>query len=40
MKNKNLVNEFGSEDGFWQIFSEGVEDIQVKDGHIRIKLKE
>lgn len=40
MKNKNLVDEFGSEDGFWQIFSEGVEDIKVREGHIQITLKE
>lgn len=40
MKNKNLVDEFGSENGFWQIFSEGVEDITVRKGHIQITLKE
>jgi hypothetical protein len=40
MKNKNMIDEFGSESGFWKIFSEGVEDIRVQDGHIRITLKE
>ncbi len=40
LKNRNLVEEFGAEGGFWQIFSEGVEDIRVKEGRIRIILKE
>jgi hypothetical protein len=39
IKNKNLVDEFGSEQGFWKLFSEGVRDISVKEGHIRIRLK-
>jgi hypothetical protein len=40
LKNKNLVEEFGTGDGFWKIFSEGVQDIRVRDGHLRITLKE
>lgn len=40
LKNKNLVEEFGSEDGFWKIFSEGVQDIQVRAGYLKIILKE
>jgi hypothetical protein len=40
LKHKNLVEEFGSEGGFWKLFAEGIDDIQVKEGHIRIKLKE
>jgi hypothetical protein len=40
MKNRNLVDEFGTEGGFWHIFSEGIEDIRVKEGRIRIILKE
>jgi hypothetical protein len=40
LKNKNLVEEFGDENGFWKIFSEGVQDIQVGDGYLRITLKE
>ena len=40
LKNKNLVEEFGDEGGFWALFSEGVKNIKVKDGHIRIQLKE
>jgi len=40
LKNKNLVKEFGEEGGFWKLFSDGVADLKVKDGHILIKLKE
>ena len=40
LKHKNLVDEFGTEAGFWKLFAEGIDDIQVKDGQIRIKLKE
>ncbi|SDZ06194.1 hypothetical protein SAMN05421754_10502 [Nitrosomonas sp. Nm58] len=40
MKNIDLVSEFGVDPGFWKSFSEGVEDIQVTDGQINIKLKE
>ena len=40
LKNKNLVKGFGTEDGFWKLFSDGVADLKVKDGHIQIKLKE
>ena len=40
IKNKNLVEEFGSEGGFWDQFSKGVEDIKIREGHLRIKLKE
>ena len=40
IKNKNLVEEFGSEGGFWDQFSKGVADITVRDGQLRIKLKE
>jgi hypothetical protein len=40
LKNRNLVKEFGDEGGFWKLFSEGVADLQVKRGHILIKLKE
>jgi hypothetical protein len=40
MKYKNLVDEFGTEGGFWKIFADGVEDLQLKQGQLRIKLKE
>jgi hypothetical protein len=40
MKNIDLVQEFGEDQGFWQAFADGVEVIDVKDGELRIKLKE
>jgi len=40
MKNIDLVQEFGTEQGFWQAFAEGVEEIEVKEGKVRIRLKE
>lgn len=40
MKNVDLVAEFGGGPGFWKSFSEGVEDIRVADGRIKVKLRE
>lgn len=40
LKNVDLVSEFGGDEGFWKSFSEGVDNIQVKDGRLSIKLKE
>ena len=40
LKNKNLVKEFGTEAGFWKLFSDGVADLKVQKGRILIKLKE
>jgi hypothetical protein len=40
LKNVDLVTEFGASPGFWKSFSEGVENIRVEDGRIKIKLKE
>ena len=40
LKNIDLVAETGGGTGFWKTFSEGVEDIRVEDGRIKIKLKE
>jgi hypothetical protein len=40
MKNIDLVQEFGSDQGFWKAFADGVEEIQVEEGRLRIKLKE
>jgi hypothetical protein len=39
-KGKNLVEEFGTETGFWKLFAEGVKDIKVKEGQLRIRLQE
>jgi hypothetical protein len=40
LKNVDLVTEFGASPGFWKSFAEGVEDIRVEDGRIKIKLKQ
>ncbi len=40
LKNKNLVKEFGGEGRFWKLFSDGVADLKVQNGHVLIKLKE
>ncbi len=39
IKNIDLVEKFGTEKGFWKTFSEGVEDIKVEEGLLKIKLK-
>lgn len=40
IKNIDLVREFGGQEGFWKSFSDGVDNIQVVDGQLNIKLKE
>lgn len=40
IKNIDLVKEFGADKGFWKTFSDGVDDIKIKEGHLKIKLKE
>lgn len=40
IKNIDLIDEFGSDDGFWKSFSGGVESIGVVEGFLKIKLKE
>jgi hypothetical protein len=40
IKNVDLIEEFGQEPGFWKAFADGVEAIEVKQGHLLIKLKE
>ncbi len=40
LKNIDLVREFGSDQGFWKAFADGVEAIQVREGELYIKLKE
>tara|TARA_R110001592_G_scaffold320639_2_gene598685 strand:- start:2966 stop:3652 length:687 start_codon:yes stop_codon:yes gene_type:complete len=39
LKNVDLVGEFGDQ-GFWKKFADGVEDIQVRDSELYIKLRE
>lgn len=40
IKNIDLVNEYGADEGFWKSFSEGIDDIYVSEGQIRIHLRE
>lgn len=40
LKNIDLVGHYGTDQGFWKSFAEGVEDIRVADGALNIKLKE
>ena len=40
IKNIDLVEKFGTDKGFWKTFSDGVEDIKVEKGLLKIKLKE
>lgn len=40
MKNIDLVQEFGTDQGFWQAFAAGVESMEVRDGELRVQLKE
>lgn len=39
IKNVDLVQEFGDA-GFWRAFADGVEDIRVEEGSLKISLKE
>ncbi|MDP6436517.1 MAG: arginine N-succinyltransferase [Gammaproteobacteria bacterium] len=39
LKNVDLVSEFGDR-GFWKAFADGVDDLQIRDGEIYIKLRE
>jgi len=40
LKNVDLVKEFGGNEGFWKSFANGVENIHVEEGQLKIKLKE
>lgn len=39
MKNIDLVKRFEAEKGFWKAFSDGVENIKVEEGLLKVKLK-
>ena len=39
LKNIDLVQEFGGDQGFWKAFADGVDYIHVEDGRLLIKLK-
>jgi len=40
VKNVDLIQEFGQEPGFWQAFADGIEFVEIRQGHLLIKLKE
>lgn len=40
IKNVDLVQEFGNERGFWKSFADGVDEIEISEGKLRVKLKE
>ena len=40
LKNVDLIQEFGDQDGFWRAFAEGVENVVVSEGKLLIQLKE
>jgi hypothetical protein len=40
IKNIDLVQEFGSDEGFWKAFSEGVAAVKVEEGNLKLRLKE
>jgi hypothetical protein len=40
IKNVDLISEFGQDEGFWKAFADGVQNIQVVEGDLVIKLKE
>jgi len=40
IKNIDLVQEFGGNQGAWKSFADGVETIQIEEGQLYIKLKE
>lgn len=40
LKNVDLVQEFGSDPGFWNSFSAGVSLIEIEDGQLHIRLRE
>ncbi len=40
LKNIDLVEEFGDQQGFWHAFSDGIAAINVSDGRLHIKFKQ
>lgn len=40
LKNVNLIEQFGADQGFWQAFAAGVESIRVQEGRLMVQLKE
>lgn len=40
LKNVDLIKEFGGDEGFWKSFADGVDNISVSKGQLKIKFKE
>ncbi|GAB4340820.1 MAG: hypothetical protein Kow0089_14780 [Desulfobulbaceae bacterium] len=40
IKNRDLVQEFGAEEGFWKTFADGVDAVEVREGVLQVRLKE
>jgi hypothetical protein len=40
LKNIDLVEQYGNQSGFWKAFAEGVDNIEVHDGSLKLVLKE
>lgn len=40
LKNIDLVSEFGDQQGFWKGFADGVDNVRVEEGYLRVKLRE
>ena len=40
MKNVDLVQEFGDQKGFWESFADGIDEVKISDGQLRVRLRE
>lgn len=40
IKNIDLIKEFGSNEGFWKTFSDGIDSVSVVEGFLQIRFKE
>lgn len=40
LKNVDLIKEFGGDEGFWKSFADGIDNIHIEEGQLKIKLKE
>ena len=40
LKNVDLVEQYGSDNGFWQAFAAGIAQLAVEEGRLKIKLRE
>lgn len=40
LKNIDLLSEFGNDGGFWESIESGIEEFEISEGQLRVKLKE